>query len=487
MKHRVLAIGLDAADSKLIRALIDQGEMPVLGSLLADGRWIDIDSTADIGSSSVWPTFTTGEDPQDHGIYSEWCWDQRSMGLRPLSGQHLIPFWKPLSDEGRTVGVLGVPFMPLIGLRSGFEIGERAPFVSTNGGRPLISEAAARQAMSHGTIKVYTPNDTQNLQRLAEDSLTGLRLRGTLAEQLIRKTQPDVSIVVFTETHEISHCLWQTVEPEHTLFPEPFLKQLANIQPGLREIFREVDRQLGRLLQTTGDDDSVLVFSLHGMAAGRGAPTFMPALMCKAGFSKLAEASEQTWSGRLLSSVRTIKKRTPAGLKTLYYRAMPRETVLRMAAPTLMPQYDWPSTRAFVVVEEHLSSIRINLKGREAQGSVEAADYNALCHEVEDWLRSLRSGDGLPLAKQIIRTANTGDEALKRQLPDLVIHWHDAAFALPLSIAGVEGKFYRDGERHLSQHTAEGFCVLRSPAPIPLDQVMPLKALGKLIETLAAS
>src|SRR5687768_16101577 len=116
MKHRVLAIGLDAADSKLIRLLIDQGEMPVLGSVLAEGRWIDIDSTADVGSSSVWPTFTTGQDPDVHGMYSEWCWEPQSMGLSMLSGEQLNPFWKMLSQKGHSVGVLGVPFMPLVGL-----------------------------------------------------------------------------------------------------------------------------------------------------------------------------------------------------------------------------------------------------------------------------------------------------------------------------------------------------------------------------------
>src|SRR5918999_888901 len=109
MKHRVLAIGLDAAESKLIRLLIDEGEMLVLASVLADGRWIDITSTSDVGSSSVWPTFTTGQDPDIHGIYSEWWWEPESMGLSMLSGKHLNPFWKSLSQKGHSVGVLGVP------------------------------------------------------------------------------------------------------------------------------------------------------------------------------------------------------------------------------------------------------------------------------------------------------------------------------------------------------------------------------------------
>ena len=486
MKHRVLAIGLDAADSKLIRLLIDQGEMPVLGSVLADGRWIDISSTADVGSSSVWPTFTTGQDPEIHGIYSEWCWEPQSMGLSMLSGQHLDPFWKMLAQKGHSVGVLGVPFMPLIGLSAGFEISERPPFVSGIGG-PVVTAAWARGALSHGTIKVAGPNDSRNLQKLAADSLNGIRLRSELAEQLISKTQPDVSIVVFTEIHEVSHCLWQTVEPDHPLFPQPSVKEIAGIRPTLREIFREVDQQLGRLMERVPEDSSFLVFSLHGMTAGRGAPTFLPDLMCSAGFSKLAEMRKQTWRDRLTHSVRTTKKYTPAALKTIFYRALPQDTIRRLAAPTLLPQYDWARTRAFVIVAEHLSSIRINLKGREAQGSVDVDDYEKVCREVEDWLWGLRSAAGLPLTKRVIRTARHGGEALKRRLPDIIIHWHDCAFASPLRISGSDREFSRDGERHLSQHTGKGFCILRSPKRVEVDSVLPLRSLGKLIETLVAS
>jgi len=486
MTQRVLAIGLDAADSKLIRQLIGDGEMPCLQSLLMNGSCVRIESPADIGSSSVWPTFTTAQNPEVHGIYSEWCWEPARMGLSMLTGQHLTPFWKTLSDDGQVVGVLGVPFMPLVGLRTGFEVSERRPYLATSGGNGLLSVGHARHALSHGTVRVAAPDDRRNLERLAFDSLKGIKLRGQLAQRLIRATQPDVSIVVFTETHEISHCLWQTFEPQHPLFKEDFLKQLAGVRPTLREIFREVDRQVERLVQAAGAGTSVLVFSVHGMTPGRGAPTFLSPLMCEAGFAKLADVNGQRLGNRLLHSIRTLKKLTPYGLKKIYYRTLPRETVMRLAAPTLLPPYDWRQTRAFAIVAEHLSSIRVNLAGREAQGIVNVADYESVCGEMEDWLRSLRSADGLPLARKIIRTSTNAGEALNRRLPDIVVHWQDAAFASPLRIAGDQRAFYRDGERHLSQHTSEGFCILSGDSGLRPDGSIQLKDLSALIRTLAA-
>lgn len=494
-KQPVLAIAIDAAEAALVRRLIDEGKMPVLQSLLERGRWIPIESTTHIGSSSVWPTFMTGEDPETHGIYSEWCWEPATMSLRPLTGHHLNPFWQKLEKKGFTIGVLGIPFMPLGRLARGFEVSERPPFVSSHGSgssnrAAAVSRKVANEALLHGSgqINVAGPNDLKNLQRLALDSLIGIKARGELATRLLRETQPEISIIAFTQAHEISHCLWQTVQPEHPLLQELHLNRLAEIQPSLEEIFGEVDRQIGSIIAAFAVHPTVLVFSLHGMEPGRGAPTFLTPLMCEAGFSVLAEARRQTWSDRVVHAMRDLKKRTPASFKKLYYQSLSREAVLRLAAPTLLPQYDWARTRALVIVEEHLSSIRVNLRGREARGIVTVEDYRSVCDELEQWLWTLKSGDGRALAKQVIRTADDGGVALKRRLPDIVVHWTDAALASPLRISGSEGEFYRDGERHLSQHTSEGFCILRADGEVessPSD--IALRDLGGLIERLAIS
>src|SRR6476620_28008 len=100
----VLAIGIDAAESTLVRQLIEHDEMPTLKSLLADGKWLSVRSPSPIGSGTVWPTFITGEEPTVHGNYSEWKWLPETMSLRRYHGRHLIPFWKKLAEQGLRVG-----------------------------------------------------------------------------------------------------------------------------------------------------------------------------------------------------------------------------------------------------------------------------------------------------------------------------------------------------------------------------------------------
>ncbi|HEX2268165.1 MAG TPA: alkaline phosphatase family protein, partial [Pyrinomonadaceae bacterium] len=124
MSTNVLAIGIDAAESTLVRRMIEQDELPSLGSLLAEGRWLEVRSPSTIGSGAVWPTFLTGEEPASHGIYSEWKWLPETMSLRRYQGHHLTPFWKALTEQGISIGVFDVPFAPPVGITRGFEVCE---------------------------------------------------------------------------------------------------------------------------------------------------------------------------------------------------------------------------------------------------------------------------------------------------------------------------------------------------------------------------
>lgn len=488
----VLVVGIDSAEHSLIWRMIEQDELPVLKSLLAAGKWIRLESPAAIGTSSVWPTFMTGEDPEVHGIYSEWCWEPATMSVRWLSEHDLQPFWEPLADAGNSIGILAVPFMPLVGLADGFEISESEPYVRLDnnpqarvtGLTDLVNAEAARKSLTNARVSVSGPEDFKNLQKLASGSHEGIKLRGKLAEQLLSRTKPDLSVIVFTETHESGHCLWQTVEPEDPLFQEDSLQKLRDVKPTLKTIYQEVDHQIGKLIDVVGKRATILVFALHGMSPARGVPTFLAPLMIEAGFSPISNRNSQSLSGRVARLAASVKRLTPARIKRLYYKSLPRSTVLKLATPTILPQYDWSRTRAFSLVTEQHGSIRINLVGREAEGIVPVAEYAEACREVEQWLHTLITIDGKPLAKRVIRMTESGEQALERRIPDVIVHWEDVAFRSPLRIKDSPIDFFPDGNRYLSQHTSEGFCILKSDCDTGVVEIMPIKDLGRLISGL---
>jgi len=465
---RVLAIALDAAEPTLIRRMIEQDEMPALKSLLAEGRWLSVKSPVHVGSGSVWPTFMTGCDPSVHGIYGEWCWQPDTMSVSRYQGGGLVPFWKRFVDEGATVGVLDLPFMPMLGLRNGFEISEWGPHdllkshmeVGPEGIRNLVSQSPAH-ALSSDRLDSEGPDDLESLTKLASSCLEGIKIRGALAQRLIQETQPQFALITFTEIHHAAHYLWHTEEPEHEAYAKPAFRNLRPVHPTLREIYHEVDRQIGELVATMGKAAAIMVFSLHGMQPAHGIPSFLAAVLCERGLAKLTNWKSQSWSERVKTSLAAGKRHTPHVLKKLYYKTAPITLTQQLARPTQLPPYDWSSTRAFSLPSDQHGWIRINLMGREARGIVPLEQYEETCSEAEKLLLGLTTAAGAPLVRDVVRTVKLTENVLAQRLPDLVVHWEDAVFAWPFQVHGTSVEATSVGRKFSGQHSPEGFCVFK--------------------------
>ncbi len=477
---RVLAIAIDAAEPELIRRLIDQDELPFLKSLLAQGHWRKVKSPAHIGSGAVWPTFISGVEPSAHGVYGEWSWQPETMSLRRYQGRGLVPFWKELADAGVIVGIFDLPFMPTVGLSQGFEVSEWGPHDRIAGHTSAGPEKIVRlvtgspaHALSSDRLDSEGPHDRENLTKLASACLRGVELRGTLAARLIAETQPHLALVNFTEVHHAAHYLWHQQEPESAAYSDEKFRNPPPIDPSLRDIYREVDRQIGRLLETCTDETQVLVFSLHGMRPAHGIANFLAPLLVEKRFASPADWRGQNWGGRARSLLASAKRHAPAPLKKLYYQTLPATATQALARPTMLPAYDWTQTRAFSLPTDQHGWIRINLKGREAEGIVEAKQYDELCVELEQFLRTLTSAEGKTLVRNVVRTAANPAAALVQQIPDLIVHWDDAAFASPLRIRESSVEIEPEGMKFTGQHAPDGFCIVRGdsmPGPAGVIQ-----------------
>jgi predicted AlkP superfamily phosphohydrolase/phosphomutase len=175
------------------------------------------------------------------------------------------------------------------------------------------------------------------------------------------------------------------------------------------------------------------------------------------------------------------KRHTPEEIKKLYYKLTPTTATHKLARPTMLPVYDWDNTRAFSLPTDQYGWIRVNLMGREAQGSVPLDQYDELCHQLEKLLLALTTEEGQVLVRDITRTAPQATSALSNPLPDLVVHWRDAAFASPLKIKNSKVQVEPVGKKSTGQHASEGFCIYRGAEVGDLDDAVAAKDLGRLI------
>src|SRR6266542_4493995 len=66
---RVLLIGWDGADWRILDPLLERGALPNLAALIGRGGRTVLKSTLPTHSWTAWPSFLTGVEPADHGVY----------------------------------------------------------------------------------------------------------------------------------------------------------------------------------------------------------------------------------------------------------------------------------------------------------------------------------------------------------------------------------------------------------------------------------
>jgi len=485
---RVLAIGIDAAEATFVRQLIEQNELPALKSLLEGGQWLRVQSPAPIGSGAVWPTFMTGEEPTVHGVYSEWSWRPETMSLSRYHGRHLTPFWKTLAQRDIPIGIFDVPFALPLGMSRGFEVCEWWAHDSTGAGLQagpdeilsLVKQSPAHPLSANRFVNT-APDSQSNLKELTDASIEGVHRRGALAQRLIRETVPQLSLMVFPEIHHASHQMWHTIDPDHQIYSGRLLNNGHRPGPLLKEIYRAVDQEIAGLIDSVGSEATILIFALHGFRPALGFPGFLGPLLCERGFSRLANWSSQSWTGRALSLLAATKRHTPAALKKLYYEVTPTVATHTLARPTMLPVYDWKNTRAFSLPTDQYGWIRVNLIGREAEGIVPPDQYEDICKQLEEMLLALADESGQPLVEDVTRTAANAKSALVNPLPDLVVHWQDAAFAWPLKIRDSTVQVEFVSKKSTGQHASEGFCIYRGARDQGPGAMVAAKDLGHLI------
>ena len=105
--------------------------------------------------------------------------------------------------------------------------------------------------------------DGGRLQRLHAALLEGVRRRGAILRALRREHPADLSLLAFSELHIAGHHFWHLSDPAHPAFGrnDPPLPDF------LLDVYRETDRELGRLLDGMAADENLLVFSPEGGAA----------------------------------------------------------------------------------------------------------------------------------------------------------------------------------------------------------------------------
>ena len=109
LAKKVLLIGWDAADWKVINPLMDQGLMPTLEDFVNHGVMGNIATLRPILSPMLWNSIATGKRADKHGILGFMEPDPQTGGVRPVTStsRKVKALWNILTQRGKKAHVLG--------------------------------------------------------------------------------------------------------------------------------------------------------------------------------------------------------------------------------------------------------------------------------------------------------------------------------------------------------------------------------------------
>lgn len=235
--RKVVVLGLDGLDPKLVRRLMDQGKLPNMSALADEGSHYDLPTVLPALTPAAWPSFMTGTDPSRHGIFdfisrdpqtylprlsaSESLSSKRSFKIGrwtiPLSSPRSrllrkgIPFWNVLAKNGLEVSVLRVPvtFPPeRFGgrLLSGMFVPD---LLGTQGTYSLYSDCSVPGDSDRRTVLLQFTNEhaVTDITGPIHPFRPGVSMRATLT--IRRLPDPDrVQIVVGNYSTEVERGRW---------------------------------------------------------------------------------------------------------------------------------------------------------------------------------------------------------------------------------------------------------------------------------------
>lgn len=296
--NKVLLIGWDAADWKVINPLIQQGKMPALKKLIEEGTHGRIKTLDPPLSPMLWTSIATGMRADKHGIKGFIEPTPDGQGLRPVTStsRKVKAIWNILNQEGYKSNVVAWwpsnPAEPINGVMvSNLYQGAHKPMDEgwdmpdgTVHPKSMIDTLKGLrvhpQELTPSMLLPFVPNLKTDEKLRTEKRMIGVRK--TLAHAatihsastyLIRESEWDFMAVYHDAIDHFSHLAMRFHPPKRDFIDE---RDYDNYKGVVEAGYRFHDMMLERTLDMIDDDTTVILLSDHGFHCDHLRPKSIP-------------------------------------------------------------------------------------------------------------------------------------------------------------------------------------------------------------------
>ena len=469
-QRKVAVFGLDGITFDLLQPWLDEGRLPNLARLLAEGASGRLRSTIPPVSASAWPSFATGTNPGQHSLVDFTYPAQDSYEIRVSNGLTVaVPaVWQIAGAAGKQVGVVSLPMTYPPRPMNGFML---CSFLTPSPDSDYTFPPELKQELTDacGPFPLRMSEKGRGVDpTIFVRACKQLEIdRARSVQYLLREKPWDLFVYVMETTDNLQHEIWHLVDETHPMHDPA---TAARVLPDILDYYETVDRLLGEMLALVPEEALVIVLSDHGFGpfhkffhinnwlAANGWLVFKrtPVSLLKRAAFKLG-----------VTPINALKWLTTLGLSDM------RKNVKRGRGGKTLRRFflsfndvDWARTQAFSV--GNFGQVYLNVKGQRSQGAVEPEAYEKVRDAIIAQAKALRDPeDGSQVVPVVYRREEIFHGISEARLPDLVLHTDRAKYVSFGHADFGSSRIIEPSTGQTGHHHMEGVVGLHGPGVSP--------------------
>jgi predicted AlkP superfamily phosphohydrolase/phosphomutase len=431
-KPKIFVLGLDSATWDLMRPWIDEGHLPNLAKLVAQGVSGKLDSAIPPLTPPAWTSFMTGKNPGKHGIFHFLEPQPGSYAMRYANAgsRRSQTIWQLLSKGGCSIGSINVPFTYPPEEVNGFQISgmdtpsEKSAFIFPQSLREELERTIGPLSLELRFLGAMTSDEKH---QKALDEMEALDNQWTkLGLYVLEHHTADVMMLTYMSIDTVQHHFWHYMDPQHFLHDPAGAEKFRD---AIRGVYQRLDRAVGEFISRLPEETVVFVVSDHGGGPVSDRVVYLNRYLAQLGLLKYRADSKSGLQSIRQKIVRGVYRLIRGSLSSSQKKALanlfPKLREKFEGAYTSYANIDWSATKAYCSeVLASPPSIWINRKGSKPHGIVDDSEYEDLVTFITGKLRELKDPrTGEPVIPHIYRRDEVFQGPYASEAADLILDW----------------------------------------------------------------